>query len=261
MEPAVSFDIRRYARAAVTHSHPHHQIVLPIRGRLEMEVGARLDQVSARKAALVPAGEAHSFAALPGNAFLVVDVARGGLPHDPPWDSLWDEAQARPFVGLDGHLRGLCAFLAGEADAGRLNGLQAQLAGALLLGALGRGLGLEAAPIEPALREARAFMERHLQRPITAEAVARAAGLSVSRLHARFRARFGVGPMRYLTACRLARAARLLEQSHLPLAEIALAVGYGDQSAFTRAFRREFGTAPARYRLSRQERETRHKVQ
>lgn len=262
MEPAVSFDIRRYARAAETHSHAHHQIVLPVRGRLEMEIGARLDQVSDRTAALVLAAQPHSFAGSPGNACLIVDVARNnGTPHE----SLWDAASARPFVGLDPAVRGLCGFLAGEADARRLTGLQAEMAGALLLGALGRGLGLDAAPIEPALLEARAFMQRHLQRPITAEAVARAAGLSVSRFHALFRARFGTSPMRYLASCRLARAARLLERSHLPPAEIALAVGYGDQSAFTRAFRREFGTAPARYRLSlrpgRPGRENRHKAQ
>lgn len=258
MEPAaVSFDIRRYARAAVTHSHPHHQIVLPIRGQLEMEIGASLDHVSACKAALVTATQAHSFAGTPGNAFLIVDIARGqGMPHE----ALWDEASAQPFVGLAPSLRGLCGFLAGEAHAGRLTGLQAEMAGTLLLGALERGLGIETGPLEPALIEARAFMQRHLQQPLTAETVARAVGLSVSRFHALFRARFGVSPMRYFAACRLARAARLLERSRLPLAEIALSVGYGDQSAFTRAFRRAFGSSPARYRLARQQRESRHKV-
>lgn len=258
MEPAVRFDIRRYARAAVTHSHSHHQIVLPIRGRLEMEIGASVDQVKACKAALVPVHQPHSFAGTRDNAFLVVDVAQdAGQPHN----ALWDTVSGRPFVDIDAPLRGLCAFLAGEADAGRLAGLQAEMAGELLLAALERGLGLARTPVEPALREARAFMRRRLQQPLTAETVARQVGLSVSRFHALFRARFGMSPMRYLAGCRLTRAAQLLEQSHLPLAEIALAVGYGDQSAFTRAFRRTYGRAPARYRLERRSQETRHKLQ
>lgn len=49
---------------------------------------------------------------------------------------------------------------------------------------------------------------------------------------------------------RLARAQELLRDSHLPLAEVALASGFSDQSHLTRHFRLAFGVTPARYRRS-----------
>ena len=43
-------------------------------------------------------------------------------------------------------------------------------------------------------------------------------------------------------------ARHLLEENELPMSEIALRLGYSEQSAFTRAFRHWAGVAPNRYR-------------
>ena len=50
---------------------------------------------------------------------------------------------------------------------------------------------------------------------------------------------------------RMARAALHLTDTRMPIAEIAHRVGYGDQSAFSRAFRRHWGETPAAYRRVR----------
>jgi AraC-like DNA-binding protein len=84
--------------------------------------------------------------------------------------------------------------------------------------------------------------------PWTVERLARRAHTSRSVLAERFKQLVGTSPMNYLTQCRMTRAARLLRDSTLPLARIAEEVGYETDTAFSRAFRREFGLPPAAWR-------------
>ena len=49
----------------------------------------------------------------------------------------------------------------------------------------------------------------------------------------------------------MAVAADLLTKPDFKISEVALAVGYSDQSAFTRAFTREFGKAPKAYQMEK----------
>jgi AraC-like DNA-binding protein len=72
--------------------------------------------------------------------------------------------------------------------------------------------------------------------------------MSRSAFAARFRTLTGDSPIRYVTRCRLARAARQLRTSHAGLAEIALLAGYESEFSFSRAFKRAFGVAPRAYR-------------
>ncbi|MCY1544700.1 RCS-specific HTH-type transcriptional activator RclR [compost metagenome] len=67
----------------------------------------------------------------------------------------------------------------------------------------------------------------------------------------RFQMLVGSSPMQYLTQWRMLLAANLLSHSNAPLARIAEDVGYQTDTAFSRAFRREFGAPPAAWRRSR----------
>jgi AraC-like DNA-binding protein len=82
----------------------------------------------------------------------------------------------------------------------------------------------------------------------TLEALARAAGTSRSVLAERFQQLVGSAPMEYLTQWRMLLAANLLCGSNAPLARIAEDVGYQTDTAFIRAFRREYGMPPAAWR-------------
>jgi AraC-like DNA-binding protein len=82
----------------------------------------------------------------------------------------------------------------------------------------------------------------------TLESLARAAGTSRSVLAERFQHLVGSSPMQYLTQWRMVLAANLLCRSDAPLARIAEDVGYQTDAAFSRAFRREYGTPPAAWR-------------
>jgi AraC-like DNA-binding protein len=87
-------------------------------------------------------------------------------------------------------------------------------------------------------------------RPWTLEELARTAGTSRSVLAERFQLLVGSSPMQYLTQWRMLLAANLLRRSTAPLTSIAEDVGYQTDTAFIRAFRREFGAPPAAWRRS-----------
>lgn len=78
--------------------------------------------------------------------------------------------------------------------------------------------------------------------------LSREAGLSRSILAERFAYFVGVPPIQYLTQWRMQLAAERLRTTNASLAEIATAVGYGSESAFSRAFKRQVGVAPATFR-------------
>jgi AraC-like DNA-binding protein len=89
----------------------------------------------------------------------------------------------------------------------------------------------------------------------TLEELAHDAGSSRSVLAERFQQLVGSSPMQYLTQWRMLLAANLLCRSNAPLARIAEDVGYQTDTAFSRAFRRAYGSPPAAWRRSQLSRE------
>jgi len=82
----------------------------------------------------------------------------------------------------------------------------------------------------------------------TVAGLAAAVGISRAACARRFTELVGVPPMTYLTRWRLELAARSLERTSRGVADIAADVGYESEAAFNRAFKREFGQPPGRYR-------------
>jgi AraC-like DNA-binding protein len=78
--------------------------------------------------------------------------------------------------------------------------------------------------------------------------LAASAGVSRSALSALFRDLLGVSPIAYLARWRLLLAARVLRDEGVSVQAAADRVGYEAQAAFSRAFKRQFGVAPATYR-------------
>jgi len=83
----------------------------------------------------------------------------------------------------------------------------------------------------------------------TLERLAKDVGTSRSTLADRFTQFVGQPPMRYLTQWRMQLAARLLSDSTAKVSAVALDVGYDSEAAFSRAFKKIVGMAPAAWRL------------
>jgi len=98
------------------------------------------------------------------------------------------------------------------------------------------------------LRNAAAYLERHMDRHVSIPELARFSGLSERQLQRKFQATFGMSVQEFAVYLRIQKAARLLQSSDWSVASIAAAVGFSDQSAFTRKFRAVFSVPPSEYR-------------
>jgi AraC-like DNA-binding protein len=101
---------------------------------------------------------------------------------------------------------------------------------------------------DPYVGRALALIHRNLDTVWSAESLAREVALSRSAFVHRFSSLVGAPPIRYLTACRMQAARLSLRETPRSVAQIAHTVGYESEEAFSRAFKREFGLSPARWR-------------
>jgi transcriptional regulator GlxA family with amidase domain len=97
--------------------------------------------------------------------------------------------------------------------------------------------------------QAISLMAAHLEQPLSIGAIARECGQTQKALEQRMQATYGASPRTIYRRLRLNHARKLAQESSLSVREIALRCGYDDPSAFTRAFRAEFGATPRAMRM------------
>lgn len=101
---------------------------------------------------------------------------------------------------------------------------------------------------EPYVARALALLHRNITRRWTVDDLSREVGLSRSALADRFIRLIGVPPMHYLASWRMQVATQKLRDTNASLAQVAEIVGYDSEAAFSRAFKKAFGKAPATWR-------------
>lgn len=216
--------------------------------------GARRTSLPGQAVVLYP-DEPHDGRAGTGEGFgyriVYVDPARlaeavravGGRPSPLPF--LRDPVSSSPALvrAVGEAFRGPLAPLAADA-------LVADLAAALLAAERG-GVPAPARRIDlRAVAWARELLAAERTRVVRSHELEAVTGLSRYELARQFRLVCGTSPYRYLLMRRLDLARERLDRG-LPLAEVALDVGFADQAHFTRAFRAAYGLTPARYRALR----------
>lgn len=93
------------------------------------------------------------------------------------------------------------------------------------------------------------FIEAELHRPLSLAELVTQAGVGVRQFSAAFRCAMRTSAHQYLLQRRTERAKQLLHEGQLGLADIAAAVGFSDQSQFSKNFSRIVGVSPGQYRL------------
>jgi transcriptional regulator GlxA family with amidase domain len=92
------------------------------------------------------------------------------------------------------------------------------------------------------------FMQANLDRPLKLPAIARSAGLSLSRFSHLFRTQTGLTPRQMLRRIRAERARLLLSTTKAQVKQVAGLVGLPSVSEFVRAFRASSGVTPGEFR-------------
>jgi AraC-like DNA-binding protein len=101
---------------------------------------------------------------------------------------------------------------------------------------------------DPIVGKSLGLLHSRVAHPWTIADLADEVGISRSALVERFTRYLSEPPITYLTRWRLQLAARSLEKTSRGVSEIAADVGYESEAAFNRAFKREYGQPPGRYR-------------
>ena len=101
---------------------------------------------------------------------------------------------------------------------------------------------------DPEVGKALALLHRRPAHPWTIASLGNEGGIARAVLAERFRRYLSETPMAYLTRWRLQLGAQMLTSTSNSVVQIAAEVGYESEPSFNRAFKREFGLPPARFR-------------
>lgn len=102
--------------------------------------------------------------------------------------------------------------------------------------------------LDPRIIKVLEMMNLNLHRELSIGRMAASVNLSYSRLAHLFKSETGMTPLNYLKRLRIEKARELLETTFLTNQQIIIRVGLGDESHFTRDFKKAYGLSPRRYR-------------
>lgn len=239
----LSLEVRSYERENPNlHHHDHTQLVLPIHGRMEIDVDGRGGCIDQSLAALVTPGSVHSQLTNVDSRFLVLDCAPTTL------ETLQIGRLAqRIYVPIPPATRRLIEFA--ELIGNTQLSIAASQLGPLLLSSLSPDTCCLSDPMEQLIARLRANPGANWSN----EVMAQVTNMSMSQLHQRFRQLFEMSPQAWLTDLRIQEAQRWLRGTSLPISEIALRAGFSDQASLTRTMQRVSATTPAVYRKAQKQ--------
>jgi len=96
------------------------------------------------------------------------------------------------------------------------------------------------------------YLDRSLDRPVSARQLADLVSLSPSQVSRIFKAAFHVSPYEYLLERRILMARKLLQNTSLSVKQISFSLGFSDEHYFSTFFRRRTGMAPLVFRQRKQ---------
>ncbi|MFV1994872.1 MAG: helix-turn-helix domain-containing protein [Verrucomicrobiales bacterium] len=103
-------------------------------------------------------------------------------------------------------------------------------------------------PVDRGLDKAMDHITRNYRAKISISALAKMSGMSLRQFERRFKSYFNLSPQQFVIKMRIHESCELLRGTGKPVGEIALDLGFYDQSSFTVQFKRAMGLTPLQYR-------------
>ena len=259
----VSFNILTYGADVDVHvdwtDRPYFLMMVPLVGQAEILQAGRRSEVGPGSFVIIDPREQFDLHLDAGQSNLTVAIAADTLKRafaardDGHRQRLSFSHEAQRIEAAGSVLVRFTDFLCGELDLMQTCGMDPQVAGSLEASFL--HLFLQAT-LEPEIAQQRAvprsvriaqrYMLAHLKEVVSAEQVARAAGVSQRTLRMHFAEACGTSPGRWLLDQRLLEARRDLERGGTSVTEVALRYAFGNVGRFSQAYRQVFGEYPSR---------------
>ncbi|MDD8060794.1 helix-turn-helix domain-containing protein [Shewanella metallivivens] len=226
--------IRSYNRNRKGHQHGFHQLVLPLRGVINIEVGSFIGKVTPGECVVVKTGKMHHFDADSEARFVVADLTT--LP-----DPLATSDTIVFSISLP--LKRFLNFVEEQLKY-QINHSIEQL----MFNTFNQLLAEQRLykKIEPRIGNIIEFMDNHLAEIISIDTLSKIACLSPTQFKKVFKQQTGQTVTQYLIQLRMEKAHALLLHTDYPIPIVAQSVGYTDISAFSRRFSLYFGLAPSK---------------
>jgi len=234
-----SVHLRSYRGNPPDESHPFVQIVLPVAGTFEIDVGGRQSALSRSTGTLIYRQTSHELSSSGFNRSLILDIDERTISAQ-----LLDKFSSSPFFEIGQRTAMLSRHMSDVLQKGEQYETSGNVWAPILIESLADGK----TDTLTRLCSLRAMIEIDPFMPWSIERMADHVGVSLSRLQTVFRDQFDETPHLWLANLRMEKICRLLSNSPLPIAEIADRAGFSDQTALTRAMKNAMGTTPAAYR-------------
>jgi AraC family transcriptional regulator len=228
------------------HTHDRACVAVMLGGSFDLRIDGRCLHCPPTAVFTEPAGEQHSNQVGSGGARVVVvqpDPAESELLR--PFVRLLDRTSHRHHAGIAERAARLAGELERDDD---LAPLAAEGIVLEMLVVLARAGEADLRQVPAWLLRAQEILHARFAEPLRTGEIAREVAVHPAHLSRAFRSCFRVSMGAYVRRLRLEWVARQLAESEGPLARLALAAGFADQSHFTRAFKRYSGLTPSAYR-------------
>lgn len=228
--------IRSYSTKPSRHSHPFNQLVLPLRGAIEIGVDHFSGKVSPGECVLVRIQEEHWFTADPEARFVVADIQH--LPANLLMSP-------RIVFAIHPSLSHYLAFIESQLEHQINPHLEKAMFDVFYLLLAEQAL---LPKVDHRIRAALCFIEQNIGQKLQIGSLAKHACLSETQFKKLFKQQTGTTVMSYVTQLRMEKAQALLTHTDYSLQRVGEQIGYQELSAFSRKFSQYFGFSPSQFK-------------
>lgn len=227
--------IRSYTRRMRSHFHEYHQLVLPLRGSINIKVGDYSGKVILGDCVIIKAGQRHDFHADEAARFLVSDLEQ--LPAN-----ITETSTAK--FSISPPLLAYIQFVDKQLESQVNQGVET-----MTFDLFCQLIAQQAccAKIDPRIERVIEVIQHDLSHTSSIQELAQHACLSPTQFKKVFKQSMVMTTQQYVTRLRMEKAKALLAHTDLPIRIVAEQVGYTDLSAFSRRFSEFFGLSPTAF--------------